>query len=349
MIEKYASYFQYRKNNFLSLDEPKINDNIEELYSLLSDIIALTKNRKYVIINYEQIFENLVNLYKNESLGELCKLDKLANLFKAQNINYKYLDNFYFAIHNKGIILIKEGKMNVEDIANFMAAQDIYYYNPTYKNNENRDPIIFNYIPITDEDNDYLQNIELIKKYRLCNIFLDSTQKIIKDNFYKNLLNQIKNIRGFNSIFEIFEMKSIDKEFNFLINGKLRDLIVTVLDEKEENYDTIFQTLDKILICNHNNDLDLKFIVEVLQINYQFPSKYYFYLFKSEKLVYIVSKIKDPIIKFFFEQIKAGKANAESLISLLLLSQNNDLTLYLLNQMDNMIVKEYDFCQKEET
>ena len=348
LMEKYAGYFQYRKNNFLSLDEPKINDNIEELFSLLSNIIALTKDRKYVIINYEEIFENLVNLYKNESLNELCKLDKLANLFKTQNINYRYLENFYSAIHNKGIILIKEGKMNVEDIVNFMTAQDIYYYNPTYKTHENKDPIIFNYIPITDEDKDYLKNIDLIKKYRLYEIFWDSTQKM-KENFYTIILNQIKNIRGFNSIFEIFPIKSIDKPFNFLINGKLRELIGTVLDEKEENYDFIFQILDNILICNHHNDLDLKYIVETVQINYQFPSKYYFYLFKNEKIGFIVSKIKDLIINFFFEQIKVGKANAESLISLLLLSKNNNLTLYLLNQMDNMIVKEEDIYQREET
>ena len=57
--------------------------------------------------------------------------------------------------------MIKEGKMNVEEIINFMREQDIYYYNPSYKNSENRDSVIFNYIPITDEDK------RLFKKYRI--------------------------------------------------------------------------------------------------------------------------------------------------------------------------------------
>lgn len=165
--------------------------------------------------------------------------------------------------------------MNVEEIINFMTEQDIYYYNPSYKNNENRDPVIFNYIPITDEDKDYLKNIELIKKYHVFEIYSDSDEKI-KKNFYEIILNQIKNIRGFKSLFEIFPIKSKNKQFNFLINGRLNDLIGTVLDEKEENLNFIFQILDDIFIYNNNNDLDLKYLVETVQINYQFPSKYFF-------------------------------------------------------------------------
>ena len=274
-------------------------------------------------------------------------MGKLVKLLK-QSINYKYLEIFYNAIHSKGIIMIKEGKMKAEEIINFMISQDIYYYSQIYKNSENRDPIIFSYIPITDRDKDYAKNIELIKKNNLHEIYSDSYDKI-KKNFYSVILDQFQNLRDFKSLFDIFTMKSIDKSFNFLINGKLRDLIGTALDEEEANYNIIFQNLDNIFICNNKNDLDLKFLVETLQINYLFPSKYFFYLFKNEKLNYIVSKIKDLIINFFFEQIKVGYANAESLISLLLLSQNNNITLYLLNQMDNMIVKEDDFFQKEET
>jgi len=68
-------------------------------------------------------------------------------------------------------------------------------------------------------------------------------------------------------------MKSIDKKFSFLINNKLRELILTVLDEKEENLYIVYNTLDSIFICNHNNDLDLKFIFETVKIN-----KYFFFI-----------------------------------------------------------------------
>lgn len=87
-------------------------------------------------------------------MSELCKLGKLENLLK-QSINYKCRENFYNAIHNKGIIMIKEGKMTAEEIINFMILQDIEYYCQSYKNCENRDTIIFSYIPIIDRDKDF--------------------------------------------------------------------------------------------------------------------------------------------------------------------------------------------------
>ena len=64
LIEKYAGYFQNKKNNYLTIDKPKLNDNIEEIYTLLSNIINLEKNKKFTIINYEDIFKNFVNLFK---------------------------------------------------------------------------------------------------------------------------------------------------------------------------------------------------------------------------------------------------------------------------------------------
>jgi len=47
-----------------------------------------------------------------------------------------------------------------------MTTQDSYNYNPVNKNNEIRDPKIFNYIPITEENKDYSKNIQLIKQYK---------------------------------------------------------------------------------------------------------------------------------------------------------------------------------------
>ena len=104
-----------------------------------------------------------------------------------------------------------------------------------------------------------------------------------------------------------------------------------------------------MLIANYYNDLDLKYIIELVQVNYDFTCKYYFYLLKNENLDYIISKIKNIIISFFLQQRKEGKGTAESIISLLLLSTNNQFNLYLLNQMDNMIINENDIYQKEET
>ena len=353
ILEKNAKLFSFKETNFLlSLLNLRIDNNIdvniEEINKLLTSIFEFTKNKNYNIINLEEIFDILVNFYINKPLDEFCKLEKIIVLLKSQKINEKIIENFYNKFHNRGLNLIKNNKLKIEEIINFLTEQDIYYKNPIYKNNENRDPIIFKYIPITDVNKDYLLNIELIKKYKLYELFSESNDNL-KTKFYKEVIDQIKKIKDFKSIFEIFPIKSINKDFNFLLNGKFRDIIYTILDEKEENYNIIYEVIDNFFKCNNYNDLDLKYIFDLIQINYNFPSKYYFYLLKNKNLEDIISKIKSLIINFFLQQNMQQIMNAETLISLLLLSPNNNFSLSLLNKMDNMIIKENDIYQKEDT
>ena len=70
---------------------------------------------------------------------------------------------------------------------------------------------------------------------------------------------------------------------------------------------------------------------------------------KNNKLENFIIKLKKKIINYFLEQNKRGNVNEESLISVLLLSPNNDFCLDLLNQMENKILTEEEFYQKEES
>ena len=193
LLEKKAGYFHWKETNYLSLPNPKIDDDIEEIYKLLSDIINLSNQRKYKIINFDEIFESLVDLYKNGPLNELCNLDNIAALCKSQKVKVKLLEDYYNAIHSKGMILIENGRFSIEEIINFMIKQDVYYSKPINKNNDKRDPVIFSFIPITDEDKDYLNNIALIKKHRLWEIYDNSnrfTRKILSNYFRTNEKNK---------------------------------------------------------------------------------------------------------------------------------------------------------------
>ena len=237
--------------------------------------------------------------------------------------------------------------MKVEDIINFIANQDIFYMNPIYKNNENRDPQIFKYIPITDEDKNYLAYIDLIKKNNLIGLFAQSNNEIQKI-FYEVILGKMKKFIDLKSIFDLYQIKDINYQFNLLINGKFRELVYSALDE-EKNENLVFQILDNLLICNNKNGLELKFILEVIQINYQFPSKYYFYLLKNVQLSNIVIKIKEFILNFFYNQVYYNNTNPEAFVSLMLCTKDENIIIYFLNEMNKMIANENDFYQKGET
>ena len=348
ILEENAKLLYSQSTNYLltlpkSLDE----DNIDNIYNLLKSIYSLIKDKNYKIIDLEEIFDCLVNSYSNRNLKDFCKLHNIVGMLKSQGINSPIIEKFYKKIHIKGINLIIQKKLDTEEIIYFIICQDPYYYNPYYKNDINRDPNIFNYIPITNSDENYLRYIYLIKENQLWKIFYESDINI-KIKFYIILLNQMKKLEDINSIFMIFPIKFIDKDFTLLLNEKIGKIKNTILEKKDKDYDLYFYIFDNCLFCNDNNNLDLNVVVDLLTINYDITSKYYFYLLKNEEMKSIVMKIIVIIFKFFLLKNKEDKANAEVLISLLLLSHNKRLDLYFLNQLDKRILTEEDFYEKEE-
>ena len=335
--------YYYFSNKSLSLQKLENDDKIENIIDLLKQYFQIRNKKDIYIINFEEIFDDLMTLYSNKSLNELCNLKKILELFQLYNLEIHNIFKFYNKIHEKGIRLIKNKSLNIEEIIYFIYKQDIYYHDPEYKNDELRDPIIFKYINITELDENYIINIEIMKKNKIWKLFEDSTNRM-REKFYESFLYQIKKMKDIKSIFDLFSFENINEDFNKLINKKVDDVYLTVLDEQEKDYNMLFEIFKNLLICSEKNKLKPKVYI----LNYDFTSKFFFYLLKNKKLQIIVNKIKQIIIDFFLQQNRKGKANEESLISLLQLSPNNDFCLKLLNQMDNMILKEDDFYQKEE-
>ena len=318
-------------NLYLSIPKIKKDDDIEEIYKLLSDIID------YKIINFEKIFDDLISLYKNESLSDFFKIKKLVILLEKR-INKKKIIDFYDNINAKGKRLIKEKKMNLNEIIEFVKKQDIYYYDEKYINDKHRDPEIFKYISIKD-------NIQILRNNKIWEIFHKSS-KNIQIQFYQLFLEEVKEMKDYKYIFDLFPMENINKIFTELIVEKFKIIKENdkykFLDEKEENFNTLFEIFQNILICENKYNITL---TTPVQINYHFTSKFYLFLLNNEKVKYFIHKIKKEIIEFFLEQNRSGNKNEESIISLLLCSP---FSLDLLNEMEPEILEENDFYDTEE-
>ena len=348
ILEDDSRVYRLKNTNFqLSLDDPEKDTKIDDIFIVLSDIVTSNKGKYYKILNYNDIFESLVNAYSNRDLDEFCKLHNIIGILKQELLDQRLINNFYDQIHEKGIFLIKSKNLKSEDIIKFMVAQDIYYFNPFYKSNSMRDPEIFKYIIITDVNKDYKKIIDLIKRNKLWEIFFSNARK--KTKFYEILIDQMVKVRDFQSLFDIFIIKDFDREFTLLINGKFRDIIYTVLEEKKENYETLYKIFDNWIMINWNSGLDLNFVINILEVNYEITSKYYFHLLKSKEMQYYSNMFKNYILDFFLKQNNKGDNNAESLISLLLMSPNEQFLLFFLNKLNKKILTEKEFYQKEES
>ena len=351
-LEKNAGYFKGKNTNYLlSLADPTMEDDIDNMTQTLKKIFESLELQKknYKIINLEEIFEKLKNLYSDKPLNQFCKLNNFISFLKTQNIKQRVIEDYYSSIHNKGINLIKNGQMNTEEIINFIKNQDVYYCRDNFKTNKLRDPIIFQYIPITQKDDDkvnYLKNIQLIKENRLWEIYNEPCN--LQKEFFSIILKQMENLKDYKAIFEIFPIKYFNQNLTFLVNGRVKDNMYTLLDEKEKDFELIFDVFNNIITINEYNNCDLPYIVKLIQINYNLTEKYYFHILKDEKMLFITNKIKYLITNFFIDRNREGKISAESLITLLLFT-DKQFSNYLLNQMNNMIARENDFYQKEET
>ena len=337
-------FFKYKLNLLM----PEDKDDVKDYITILSKIVKLTKdNKNKSIIDYNELFQNLYAFYSNSgrSLTELCLLYNILGLFHS-DINDDLIRLFYEKIHVKGLTLIKSGKMKMEEIMTFITSQDKFYCSPKFNRDDRRDPRIFNYIHITDEDKDYSNNLKLIEEKKIMDLFSDLNSDN-EEKLYFTLLNQMKKFRDFKSIFKLFPIKKINKKFTGFINQKMGILIFTALDDTK-NEKTIFSIFDNWLIINHYNSMDLTPITQKIELNYDLTTKYYKNLLENQKMAYILEKIKGNISNFIINQYNDRKLNADSIISMLLISKDKNITSYFLDELEKNILTVNDFYLKEE-
>jgi len=352
LLKKNAPYINKENYYYLKLPEPQFEDDINVITDYLKKIFESLKNLNYCdykIINLEDIFLSLSNIYTNKSIDEFSKLSPFVDFLRTQKIKGNFLKDYYTSIHTKGINLIKKGEFDSEKIIEFITKKDAFYFQDIFNNQDVRDPFIFQYFPITKKDNDndiYLKNIQLFKDNKIWELYKQPGK--LQDKFFSVILDQMENLKDYKVIFDIFPIKYINRNLTYLIDTKVKQHKLTLLDEKEKDYELLFGVFNNIIKINEINNIGLNDIVIELQINYQLTAKYYFNILKDKSMSNTVTNIKNLIMNFFKALNKEGIISAESFITLLTLSDKK-CSGYFLNEMNNMIVNENDFYQKENT
>ena len=339
IMKESVSFFAFNKANYI-LTLPKLeNDNtIEKINELLNSILEKKNKDDYNIVDIEKILEFFITKYNDKPLNEFCKLKDIVNMCNEKGIILSNTETLYINIHKKGVKLINKKKMTIEEIIQFLYTQDIYYYDEKYK--DIREASIFKNISITDPS---MKNIQELKKKKVWELFKNS-KVTLRIQFYGSILHQINGIKDFQYIFKLFSIENIDKDFNQMIINKIEPMKITDSD-RENNSEIIFEIYSNLLICNDRNELELKLYIIP---DYEYSSKYLFYLLKNNNLINIISKLKEKIIDYFLKQNEEGNLDEKTLISLLQSSPNNDFSLYLLNKMEHKLITVKQFYQEEE-
>ena len=169
--------------------------------------------------------------------------------------------------------------------------------------------------------------------------------------FYDIFVSQVKTIKDFNYLFKIFQEWSVNRALINLINKKVNDLINQYFNEeiKAQNNEELFEIFQKIINLNIKNGLDVIQLLKSFQSNLpnNFVYDFYIFLIKDKNKQNIIQKIKKYILDYFTEQHR-NRFNPEAFIYLSLISPDDSFLQGLLNVMDNYILDEKDFYQKDE-
>ena len=175
---------QINKNYELNLVLPK--NSIEDSNQIFMDLTAIINHSEISkkLLNVDTLFSNLVDYFKNKTFEEFCSLTNIELFFKdltkgnqiSKTISPQVLENFHIQVHEKGMSMIRNGQLKDGKIINLISTQDIYYFDPLYKSSEYRDPEVFKYISITDNN-----NIKLLKdnKIKIWELFANVPNKKI--------------------------------------------------------------------------------------------------------------------------------------------------------------------------
>ena len=138
-----------------------------------------------------------------------------------------------------------------------------------------------------------MNNIKLIKEFKLFKIFIDTTNEY---KFYSKIIDQMKKITDIKNIFEIFPLKYINKNFTFKINECINKLKYTMLDEDIKAYKDI---LTNWILINKYHSLDMNYVLDIIFINNYIPTQYFIHLLndKNENNKFIINLMKDRILE----------------------------------------------------
>ena len=333
------------KDNFLSYSIFNYDDKIKEIFELIPHLIEINKDKEFKnSINLEYLCDYLINVYSNRTLNEFAELKPIVEVLVSEKIiKNEKAENFYIKLHNKGINMIYNKYMNIDNIINFIYKQDIFYYDSKYEKNKLRNPFIFRYIDITKYGKDYLVNIQKLKENKIWELYQNSTKEM-KVSFFESFLIQIHTIIDFKNIFDIFPINIIDIDVLKIIYKQLIKHLPEIYRENEKNFETIFNILNNYFECCERNKIK-NFNLDINKLDYKFVFEFYSYLFNKNSET-IINRLKKEIITFFFQD-NFNKLNEDTLINLIIMTSNIKFCVDLLDNMQVFVINENDFYMKE--
>ena len=313
---------------------PNPKDNLEEIYTYLSQLLIKQNDiKKPKILEFNpDFFIPYVNYNRNNNLNNLLFLKEIIQLIRKTYEKFEFQLDLNQFIHETGLKLIEEKKLNNDEILNLIS-NDKYYNDKTYeKDNAHRTLKVFDGIDIQKP-----LNINSWKQYRFNEMFKNQL-----DEFAKKIASFIKHMKYFGLLYDLFD-----------VDG-LNNVPYAYINELKARYKELFETYSvngcpkfiddsaKLIYLIHKNNsknfkdflIDLQKLLDLKMVNK--------ILIKLSELE-IPNDLKKKIVDFFIKE-----KNVTPTTLLFFINNCKKLRKDIFQSMDKYIPTEKDIFDEKE-
>ena len=250
--------------------EPKIDDNLDEIFQLILDLLLYEKNEQvYFLYFYPSVFEKYFELKAKISLNNCIQLNYIIFILREYNNDFKLNNNLNKEVLKLGLEFSKNKNFGNVELLDFIN-KNTYYKEYNYEKAIYRDINILTGLRVETIDDKFKE------KWKDTNYILifKSQEKL----FFENICSLPKNLDHFNLLFELLYN---DKKYEYYKSDILMIIQKKLLEQcgKSSNKELnghinlftniiIYLDANKLNVTNFNNDLEKKtnkdFVVVIL-------------------------------------------------------------------------------------
>ena len=322
--------YKIKIENYVS---PNPKDNLEEIFNHLNQLIVLQINKKRKILEFiPDFFMTYINYNNNNNLDNLIYLKEILNILKKIEEKFEFSIDLNQYIHETGLILIEEKKLNNQQILGLIS-KDNYYQDKAYaKDNKHRTLKIFNGIDIQKP-----LDLNVWKAYNFHEMFKNQI-----DEFAKKIVSFVNHMKYFGILYDLFNINNLDNiPSAYIIALKARYLEIFQTYSNKECPNFIDDSAQLIKLIHKNNAKSMKDFLNELQklLDINMINKILIKLSQQE----IPNDLKKKIVDFFLKE-----KNVKPTTLIFLINNCKKLRMEIFQSMDQYILTEKDLFDEND-
>jgi len=260
--ERIKNKYDIEEENIIEIDkivEPKKNDNLDEIFKLILDLLLYEKNEQVYFLYFSpSTFEKYFEFKVKISLNNCIQLNNIIFILREYNNDFKLNNNMNKEVLKIGLDFSKNKNFENLELLEFIT-KNTYYKEYNYEKAIYRDINILNGIKIDSIDDKFKEKWKDINWI----LIFKSQEKL----FFDNICSLPKNLEQFNLLFELlYEDKKYEYYKSDILTNIQKKLLVQCSKSSNAELNEHTELFIKFIIYLDTNKLNVSNFIKDLEI-----------------------------------------------------------------------------------